>query len=73
MDECGTSYSDDDDDDDNDDDSVAAGPALTTLVTNEPVARKEDLRPLTDEQCLLAIPWVKGLDLKTKEWGKYRG
>ncbi|KAG9234050.1 hypothetical protein BJ875DRAFT_484556 [Amylocarpus encephaloides] len=62
---------DSDSDDGSSDSSTAAGPALTTLVTNEPVARKEDLRSLTDEQCLLATPWLIGLDLKSKEWGQF--
>lgn len=33
--------------------------------------RKEDLTPLTDEQCLLCTPWVNGFDLKAKEWGLF--
>ncbi|KAK0627316.1 P-loop containing nucleoside triphosphate hydrolase protein [Immersiella caudata] len=31
--------------------------------------REEDLTPYTDEQCLLARPWVKGMDFVKKEWG----
>jgi hypothetical protein len=30
----------------------------------------EELRPLTDEQCLLAVPRVKGFILGRKEWCK---
>jgi hypothetical protein len=30
--------------------------------------RKEELRPLTDTECIMAVPRVKGFDLKTKEW-----
>ncbi|OTA69212.1 P-loop containing nucleoside triphosphate hydrolase protein [Hypoxylon sp. EC38] len=30
--------------------------------------RHEDLRPLTDEECILAVPRVKGFDLRTKQW-----
>ena len=37
---------------------------------NKAQARWEVLTPLTNEQCLLATPWVTGLDLKSKEWGK---
>ncbi|KAK7711282.1 hypothetical protein SLS64_005304 [Diaporthe eres] len=31
--------------------------------------RNEDLSPLTDEQCLIADPWLTAFDLKTKRWG----
>ena len=34
--------------------------------------RTEDLRPMSDEQCLLATPWVLGMDMKTKQWGAYQ-
>ncbi|KAI0380663.1 P-loop containing nucleoside triphosphate hydrolase protein [Hypomontagnella monticulosa] len=30
--------------------------------------RHEDLRPMTDEECILAVPRVKGFDLRTKQW-----
>ncbi|KAI1416418.1 P-loop containing nucleoside triphosphate hydrolase protein [Hypoxylon sp. FL1857] len=30
--------------------------------------RHEDLRPLTDEECILAVSHVKGFDLRTKQW-----
>lgn len=30
----------------------------------------EELRPLTDEQCLFAVPRVKGFALSRKEWCK---
>ncbi len=33
-----------------------------------PVERVENLQPLTDEQRLLATPWVRGFDLKSKQW-----
>jgi hypothetical protein len=33
--------------------------------------RTETIQPLTDEQCLLASPWLKGLDLKTKDWAQF--
>jgi hypothetical protein len=33
--------------------------------------REEDLTPYTDEQCLLARPWVKGMDFEKKEWGMF--
>ena len=31
--------------------------------------RIEELDDLTDENCLLATPWVIGFDLKSKQWG----
>lgn len=33
-------------------------------------ARSENLDRLTDEQCMLATPWVIGLDMNTKLWGR---
>lgn len=32
--------------------------------------RNEDLSPLTNEQCLIADPWLTAFDLKAKRWGK---
>jgi hypothetical protein len=52
---------------------VLEGPELTAAAMSENVSRGEDLTPLTDEHCLLATPWLKGMDLKTKEWGKKLG
>ena len=49
---------------------IADSPAMTTVKSlNKALTRWEILDPMTDEQCLLATPWVRGLDLKTKEWG----
>lgn len=53
--------------------SVLEGPELTATAMSENLSRCEDLTPLTDEHCLLATPWLKGMDLKTKEWGKKLG
>lgn len=33
--------------------------------------REEDFTPMTDEQCLLANPFVKGMDVKSKEWSDH--
>ena len=44
------------------------GPEMTAAKSLN-AGRVEVLDALTDEQCLLATPWVRGLDLKTKEWG----
>lgn len=32
--------------------------------------RNEDLAELTDEECMLAAPWVRGFDMTTKDWGE---
>lgn len=45
--------------------------AATKDPSGDP-SRSEDLTPLTDDECLLATPWLRGLDLKTKEWGNYK-
>lgn len=37
-----------------------------------PAERTEDLRPLTEEHLLLASPWLKGFDLKSKDWCELR-
>lgn len=34
--------------------------------------REEDFTPMTDEQCLLANPFVKGMDVKSKEWSEHQ-
>jgi hypothetical protein len=65
---------DSDSDEDIDDDSgnkgpVAVGPSMTAVKASRNNTRSEVLDRLTDEECLLATPWAKGLDLKTKEWG----
>ncbi|KAF2966102.1 hypothetical protein GQX73_g7478 [Xylaria multiplex] len=36
--------------------------------TKEPAKRVEDFQPLTDDQRLLATPWLRGFDLKDKKW-----
>jgi hypothetical protein len=33
-------------------------------------SRDEVLEPMTDEQCILANPLVKGFDMKDKDWCK---
>ena len=72
---------DNDDDDDDDDDSRSATSSegsedsLSELTAVKPsggsLKRTETITALTDEQCLLASPWVKGLDLKTKDWAQF--
>lgn len=38
--------------------------------TTAKMERIENLRPMTDVECILAVPRVKGFDLQTKEWCK---
>lgn len=49
--------------------------SLSELTAVKPsggsLKRTENIQPLTDEQCLLASPWLKGLDLKTKDWAQF--
>ncbi|KAL8306341.1 hypothetical protein RB597_003119 [Gaeumannomyces tritici] len=33
--------------------------------------RSEDLAELTDEECMLAAPWVRGFDMTTKDWALF--
>ncbi|KAI1338522.1 hypothetical protein F5Y15DRAFT_386114 [Xylariaceae sp. FL0016] len=40
----------------------------TGTAAKSPVERVEDLRILTGDLLLLTIPWVKGFDLKSKDW-----
>lgn len=46
------------------------GALMTAVTSKDKHNRKENLEALTDYQCLLATPWLTGLDLKTKDWGK---
>jgi len=39
-------------------------------TTEAKAERKEDLRPMTDLECILAVPRGKGFDLVAKEWCK---
>ncbi|EMT66629.1 Fidgetin-like protein 1 [Fusarium odoratissimum] len=38
---------------------------------NKSKRRSETLEDLTDDMCLVATPWLKGFDLKTKEWAQF--
>ncbi|KAI0193662.1 P-loop containing nucleoside triphosphate hydrolase protein [Xylaria flabelliformis] len=71
----------DNNEDDSEDDSNPKAPRDSRFTairvednaTNKrPVERVENFAPLTDEQCLLATPWVKGFDLKSKKWYELR-
>lgn len=65
--DCDSSLSDEGNDCDS---PVVNGPDMTAAKSlNKAITRCEVLDGLTDDQCLLATPWLRGLDLKTKEWG----
>lgn len=76
-----SSESDVEEEDDEDDDSRSTSSSndseesLSELTAVKPsggsLKRTETMQPLTDEQCLLASPWLKGLDLKTKDWAQF--
>ncbi|KAF9776896.1 hypothetical protein IL306_004854 [Fusarium sp. DS 682] len=44
---------------------------MTVKPRNDTTGRSEILEDLTDDMCLVANPWVKGFDLKTKEWAQF--
>ncbi|KAK6852737.1 hypothetical protein PG990_010388 [Apiospora arundinis] len=46
----------------------SAAPVEVSTAAKGPAERTEDLHTLTDEQCLLSTPWMKGFDMKSKEW-----
>lgn len=49
---------------------TATIPQGVKSVDKHPVQRNEDLAPLTEEQLLTTTPWVKGFDLKSKDWSE---
>ncbi|KAF4338669.1 Fidgetin 1 [Fusarium beomiforme] len=71
----GCEYCDPDGTDSSDEDNktpVMEGNAeMTVKPPKDTAGRSEVLDPLTDDMCLVANPWVKGLDLKTKEWAQF--
>jgi hypothetical protein len=67
MDASDDSYSDT-----NDSEVLVEGNDLKVVVTKATdLSRNENLYPMTDDHCLLSIPWVRGMDLKTKEWSEF--
>ncbi|RSL99891.1 hypothetical protein CEP52_009419 [Fusarium oligoseptatum] len=50
---------------------VEGNAEMTAKTSDYSLKRPDSLEALTDDQCLLANPWVKGLDLKTKEWAQF--
>ncbi|KAJ4421393.1 hypothetical protein N0V82_003774 [Gnomoniopsis sp. IMI 355080] len=47
------------------------GAFMTAITSKDKHSRKEDLEPMSDYQCLLATTWLRGLDLKTKDWALF--
>lgn len=70
---CGSNDCDEDEDEDDNDSDARSDVSEMKAVkpTGTSLKRVEQLVPLTDEQCLLANPWLKGLDLKTKDWAQF--
>ncbi|KAI0109003.1 P-loop containing nucleoside triphosphate hydrolase protein [Nemania sp. FL0031] len=48
--------------------TTGSGDLEETSDNKGPMKRVENLQPLTDDQRLLATPWVRGFDLTSKEW-----
>ncbi|KAF4959060.1 hypothetical protein FGADI_1938 [Fusarium gaditjirri] len=73
------SYGDEDEDDNDDTDTVQeldtpvveGNAEMTVKAPNDTAGRSEDLQCLDDDMCLVATPWLKDFDLKTKEWAQF--
>lgn len=50
----------------------SVAPVEVASAAKGPAERTEDLRPLTEEHLLLTSPWLKGFDLKSKDWCELR-
>ena len=48
--------------------NFAVAPVEVAVTAKPPAERIEELTPLNEEQLLMASPWVKGFDLKSKEF-----
>ncbi|KAF5585407.1 Fidgetin 1 [Fusarium pseudoanthophilum] len=71
--ECDGDEDDDSDDSDTpqEDTPVEGNAEMTVKAPNDAIGRSENLEPLTDDMCLVATPWLKGFDLKTKDWAQF--
>lgn len=56
--------------DDDDEEGSGKDTPAESEGSDDKSQRNENLRPLTDDECLLAVPRVKGFDLQGKEWCK---
>jgi hypothetical protein len=52
--------------------NFSVAPVETAMAAKGPAERSEDLQPLSDEQCMMASPWMKGFDLNSKDWCELR-
>ncbi|KAH9883598.1 P-loop containing nucleoside triphosphate hydrolase protein [Xylariomycetidae sp. FL2044] len=52
--------------------NFSVAPLEVETAAKGPAERDEDLRPMTEEQALMASPWLKGFDLKSKDWCELR-
>ncbi|KAF5556290.1 Fidgetin 1 [Fusarium napiforme] len=74
---CDVEYHVCEDDDSDDSDTpqeeapVEGNAEMTVKAPNDTTGRSENLEPLTDDMCLVATPWLKGFDLKTKDWAQF--
>ncbi|KAI2629533.1 P-loop containing nucleoside triphosphate hydrolase protein [Hypoxylon sp. NC1633] len=51
------------------DGATTSPPPVSRILGGRPPAeRSQDLRPLTDDECLMASPWVVAFDFKSKDW-----
>jgi hypothetical protein len=48
--------------------NFTVAPVEVASAAKGPAERTEDLCPLTEEQAMMATPWLKGFDLKSKDW-----
>jgi hypothetical protein len=48
--------------------NFTVAPVEVASAAKGPAERTEDLDPLTEEQAMMATPWLKGFDLKSKDW-----
>ncbi|KAF5722927.1 Fidgetin 1 [Fusarium mundagurra] len=71
--ECHVREDDDSDDSDTPQKNtpVEGNAEMTVKAPNDTTGRSENLEPLTDDMCLVATPWLKGFDLKTKDWARF--
>jgi len=53
------------------DETHDANVQVTLSTQGEATGRIEDLTGLSDDHCILTMPWLVGFDLKKKQWGMF--
>ena len=53
------------------DETHDANVQVTLSTQGEAIRRVEDLTVLSDDHCILTMPWLVGFDLKKKQWGMF--